>query len=399
MRSPHVAALTLAALALLYAAGSPPSAGAAGGSLRNCGRLDQQGPPSGVKVPKDGFFNRGDATRWQGPATRIRARGIACDQALALLGQWLVNDQFPPTRGGLPEPPGSPPGWSCGPLAGRFVPVRIPDRKVIHCAGPPDPGSPGLGGFFIFRLVRVTPRAMSGRTVVFKDGVGASAQVTWDTSGGTLKYYGTVYDKKRDGRHARIYRVNDRSAPRLIASATRGRHKSFGSSRNPLETSLPAHFRVCTHEQDRQIACSDKFEDADPSSIRRRLRQQADRIMEMDYLTFIRFKREQRPGPFNWSDDGCSGPWGIKRVYRKLFNRPCQQHDFGYRNYGQPKGLKLGRNEDVRGWIDNRFLQEMRQLCIRNWGGFNPQRNTCLTEAQGVWGAVRLGGRDAFYNG
>jgi hypothetical protein len=62
--------------------------------------------------------------------------------------------------------------------------------------------------------------------------------------------------------------------------------------------------------------------------------------MKKDYNSFVAYKRSVHPAPFNWSDDGCSGPFLIRPVYRSLFNRPCQLHDFGYRNYGG--GLRLG---------------------------------------------------------
>ena len=132
---------------------------------------------------------------------------------------------------------------------------------------------------------------------------------------------------------------------------------------------------------------------------RQQLRQQADRIMRMDYRRFMKFKREKSPGPFNWNDDGCSGPFGFKEAYRKLFDQPCQLHDFGYRNYGQPKGLKLGRNEDVRKWIDKRFLHEMRRLCETKLRNLTHPLITCLAQAGVVYAVVRNAGRDAFYNG
>jgi hypothetical protein len=111
--------------------------------------------------------------------------------------------------------------------------------------------------------------AAEARTVIFKDGLGASAQVTWDTSGGTLKYYGTVFDKKGDGYSAKIFRVNGRSAPREIATATFGGRKDFGSAGRPLQTSLPAHFRVCTYNRDAQIRCTERFSDAAAPNLRR----------------------------------------------------------------------------------------------------------------------------------
>jgi hypothetical protein len=136
-----------------------------------------------------------------------------------------------------------------------------------------------------------------------------------------------------------------------------------------------------------------------PTPPRQQLRQQADRIMRMDYRQFMKFKREKSPPPFNWHDDGCSGPFGLREAYRRLFDQPCQQHDFGYRNYGQPKGLKLGRNNEVRKWIDKRLLQEMRRLCKIKFRDLIHPRIGCLEIAHVVWGAVRLRGRDAFYKG
>jgi len=123
----------------------------------------------------------------------------------------------------------------------------------------------------------------------------------------------------------------------------------------------------------------------------------ADSIMRMDYNTFIQYKGIRAPRPFNWSSDGCS--WPTPASLRHLFNLPCQQHDFGYRNYGN--GLRLGRNGNVRAWIDDRFLTEMRRLCIRTFYRLYQRGNqaTCRGQASAMWTAVRHGGRDAFYNG
>lgn len=129
----------------------------------------------------------------------------------------------------------------------------------------------------------------------------------------------------------------------------------------------------------------------------------ANAIMSKDYTSFLNLKRG-RPAPFDWSDDGCSIPRvpGMQRAIRgleNLFNGPCQLHDFGYRNYG--RGLRLGRNENVRGWIDGRFLEEMQRVCRTQFSRWWQQANkaTCFGQAGGIWTAVRHGGRDAFYNG
>lgn len=153
----------------------------------------------------------------------------------------------------------------------------------------------------------------------------------------TLKYYGTVYDKKGDGHHARIFRVNDRSAPWEIDKATSGDSTGFRSKSDPLETSLPAHFRVCIYEKDTSIACIDKFRDAGVPDDEEP-RQQADRIMRMDYRAFIKLKRDKnkRPRWFNRDDDGCSGP-AVIEAYRHVFDQPCQQHDFATATTASPR--------------------------------------------------------------
>jgi hypothetical protein len=123
----------------------------------------------------------------------------------------------------------------------------------------------------------------------------------------------------------------------------------------------------------------------------------ADAIMRMDYNTFVQYAGIQAPPPFDWSTDGCSSP--TPASLRRLFSRPCELHDFGYRNYGH--GLRLGANEDVRAWIDGRFLEEMQRLCRDSFPRWWQQANkaTCFTQASGIWSAVRNFGREAFYNG
>lgn len=108
----------------------------------------------------------------------------------------------------------------------------------------------------------------------------------------------------------------------------------------------------------------------------------------------------RKPSPmngFDWSDDGCSGRDQIAFLslyYRDLFNKPCQLHDFGYRNFGQ--GLALSRTEDTRRMIDDRFYTEMRRVCQQAFpatlaGSRNDRgRDGCLDKAASVYYAVRL---------
>jgi hypothetical protein len=135
----------------------------------------------------------------------------------------------------------------------------------------------------------------------------------------------------------------------------------------------------------------------------RNLRAEADVIMNKDYNTFIDYKHKHKDQetPFNWHDDGCSGPWVIKEAYRHLFDKPCQQHDFGYRNYGSKNksGLQLAPNEDMREQIDNRLGHEMNRLCgnrfSKVWQKIN--RDACRSQALVVYEAVRKFGYSAFF--
>jgi hypothetical protein len=138
---------------------------------------------------------------------------------------------------------------------------------------------------------------------------------------------------------------------------------------------------------------------AAPAAHAATLRQQADAIMNKDYKSFVAYKKKvlstYGPYVFNWTDDGCSNP--TPPAWKSLFNQPCQIHDFGYRNYG--RGLKLGRNEDTRAWIDKRLLQEMVRLCKDKYSAWYryPNKVACLDEAGIIYTAVRNGGRGAFY--
>lgn len=130
------------------------------------------------------------------------------------------------------------------------------------------------------------------------------------------------------------------------------------------------------------------------------LRTEADRFMNMDYPTFLATKRNAPNPAFDWTDNGCSGPPIVREVYRDLFNGPCEQHDFGYRNYGSDnKGLQLSPIEDTRNWIDGRFLEEMKRMCDNNFTDWweSSKKGQCLNEANAVWGVVRHKGRSHFH--
>jgi hypothetical protein len=95
-----------------------------------------------------------------------------------------------------------------------------------------------------------------------------------------------------------------------------------------------------------------------------------------------------KPPPYDaldWSTDGCSR---TPPPARNVFDRPCQLHDFGYRNFGQ--GLSLGRSEPMRKAIDVRFRDEMYRTCrdpvaVVPFGGYA----RCLLVASAMYAVVR----------
>jgi len=122
----------------------------------------------------------------------------------------------------------------------------------------------------------------------------------------------------------------------------------------------------------------------------------ANQIMGLDYKAFDALPKNE--APFDWGNDGCSNPAGSVPVLGDFdddFFRACVLHDFGYRNYGH--GLALSPNEDTRGWIDDRLLQETRRICNNEVPFLD--RLICHGVASAFWTAVRTFGRGSFYNG
>lgn len=101
------------------------------------------------------------------------------------------------------------------------------------------------------------------------------------------------------------------------------------------------------------------------------LKSQAIGIMNLTYDQFMKAKASPtRNGRFDWASDGCSAPWLFKastivQAAIWMHNAPCQQHDFGRRNFGH--GLTLERTESRRNWIDARFRSELNRNCNDHW--------------------------------
>ncbi|MBB1255005.1 phospholipase A2 [Streptomyces alkaliterrae] len=119
------------------------------------------------------------------------------------------------------------------------------------------------------------------------------------------------------------------------------------------------------------------------------LRKQADRYMNMTYNDY---HNARKTGPFNFKNNGCSVPGNSYAPFKVTFTRACNQHDFGYRNYGG-NGLKLSKTRSTKNWLDRRFKQEMYRACKNsNW-----HKKSCETAADAYYLAVNTGGDKAFF--
>ncbi len=93
----------------------------------------------------------------------------------------------------------------------------------------------------------------ASRTIYFRDGLGASAKVTYSVVGKRVNFEGRLWDAKGDGYHARIYGyTNDRRFG--IRKATRGRSRTFRGA-SPVRT----HFEVCTYDRNVTLRCTTKW--------------------------------------------------------------------------------------------------------------------------------------------
>ncbi|HEX2240992.1 MAG TPA: phospholipase A2 [Actinomycetota bacterium] len=124
---------------------------------------------------------------------------------------------------------------------------------------------------------------------------------------------------------------------------------------------------------------------------------EANRLMHLPLVEFLDVKAD-KPDPFDWSDDGCSGPtWGD---VEGTFGKACLRHDFGYRNYGKYKsGLRLMRTLTIKNMIDGILRDDAHQICDEKG---NPILWALMGRCHVVVGDVYKGvrshwGTDAFF--
>ncbi|MFF8955157.1 phospholipase A2 [Streptomyces sp. NPDC014894] len=182
----------------------------------------------------------------------------------------------------------------------------------------------------------------------------------------------------------------------LVATALAGAVGTAGTAAaQPAGTAGAVSVRPAgAAEAPARAAGADRSERAAPAAGaavgKAELRRRADRIMK---LTYRKFARAERVKPFNWRADGCSVP--MKDFpYKKRFRSACDQHDFGYRNYGGKGKLKLSPTRATRKSIDAKFYREMKRTCDDAYRGRS--RTKCKLIAANYHLAVRAVGGRAF---
>jgi hypothetical protein len=93
----------------------------------------------------------------------------------------------------------------------------------------------------------------AARTMYFRDGLGASARVTYHVAGKSVHYSGVLWDKKGDGYNARIYGVSS-GREFGIRRSVLGRARAFRGA-----SPLPTYFRVCTYDRNVPLRCTTRW--------------------------------------------------------------------------------------------------------------------------------------------
>lgn len=121
------------------------------------------------------------------------------------------------------------------------------------------------------------------------------------------------------------------------------------------------------------------------------------------------YYKARYPRAIDWNNDGCSVPAAVKNIkgvrwvlshYSGVFEKSCDRHDFGYRNYGKHAGgLALDSTADRRKSIDDRFHSNMDYQCLQRYDDWYdvPARAACYKASDIFYGAVRAGGGGSFY--
>lgn len=107
--------------------------------------------------------------------------------------------------------------------------------------------------------------------------------------------------------------------------------------------------------------------------------------------------KRAHPRGYDWADDACSVPAGLRVSVRTLrfaastFADQCRQHDFAYRNFGGSRNLDPSNRR--RKQVDDFFLEQMRRRCRQPDIRRARRVTVCLGYAYVFYGSVRAFGR------
>ena len=106
-----------------------------------------------------------------------------------------------------------------------------------------------------------------------------------------------------------------------------------------------------------------------------------DRFIEAELEDFLAHRASPDRDPrLDWSTDQCSAPVVGSTGASFDFTEACLRHDFGYRNYRH-----LGRFDERKALVDDRFLADMRSHCATRALG---ERDRCYAWAKAFYLAV-----------
>ncbi len=121
--------------------------------------------------------------------------------------------------------------------------------------------------------------------------------------------------------------------------------------------------------------------------------------------------KEKYPKALNWGNDGCSVPSEVLlfgglgaaiKAYGGVFEKSCDRHDFGYRNFGKNTSTagvhpKFSPTRATKDKIDSKFYSNMKVQCESKYGSLNPLRAACKAAAKVFYEAVSHRGDKAFF--
>jgi hypothetical protein len=214
----------------------------------------------------------------------------------------------------------------------------------------------------------------------------------------TVRITGTLTDTRADGDCVyveAVLQVDDYTDPDTRTPdhcGGNGTSRSINLSMTPGKGSRLAsvRVRVCAADSLADSCLERTYTVPSERAVQPGRKAAIDDYMSMSMASFQAANR-QAPGPYNWSDDGCSNSPDKPEGFN--FLPACQRHDFGYRNYGKG-AIKASPFDATRASVDARLRTDLLNECDKHSGD---ARTKCQGLAQTFYGVVRTAGGRSFY--